>query len=31
MQRESGGYSFSYSRRVESSGDVLGIVVVEVD
>lgn len=29
--RESGGYSFIYSRRVEANGDTLGVVVVEVD
>jgi len=31
MPRESGGYSFTYSRRVEANNDVLGVVVVEVD
>ncbi|MEN8950884.1 sensor histidine kinase [Planktotalea arctica] len=31
IEREAGGYSFTYSRRVESGGNVLGVVVVEVD
>lgn len=31
QERESGGYSFTYSRRIESSGDLLGVIVVEVD
>lgn len=31
IARESGGYSFMYSRRVESNSEVLGVVVVEVD
>ncbi|KAA8606325.1 cytochrome C biogenesis protein CcmE [Salipiger aestuarii] len=29
--RESGGYSFTYSRRVESQNSVIGVIVVEVD
>lgn len=29
--REAGGFSFTYSRRVTSGGDVLGVIVVEVD
>lgn len=29
--RESGGYSFTYSRRVESQNSVMGVIVVEVD
>lgn len=31
IPRDSGGYSFTYSRRVESNNDILGVVVVEVD
>lgn len=31
LRRESGGYSFTYSRRVESQGAVLGAILVEVD
>jgi two-component system C4-dicarboxylate transport sensor histidine kinase DctB len=31
IPRESGGYSFTYSRRVEGNSEVLGVVVVEVD
>ncbi len=31
IKREAGGFVFTYSRRVESNGDVLGVVVVEVD
>lgn len=31
MQRESGGYVFAYSRRVEAGSEILGVVVVEVD
>ncbi|MEP5154217.1 ATP-binding protein [Planktotalea sp.] len=31
IERPSGGFSFTYSRRVESNNDVLGVVVVEVD
>ena len=30
-QRDSGGYSFTYSRRMESNGSTVGVVVVEVD
>ncbi|WP_299686452.1 ATP-binding protein [uncultured Tateyamaria sp.] len=30
-QRESGGYAFVYSRRIVAGGDVLGVIVVEVD
>ncbi|WP_417721412.1 sensor histidine kinase [Salipiger sp.] len=29
--REVGGYSFTYSRRVESQNSVMGVIVVEVD
>lgn len=31
LRRESGGYSFTYSRRVESQGAVMGVILVEVD
>ncbi|AAV95170.1 sensor histidine kinase [Ruegeria pomeroyi] len=31
IQREAGGYSFTYSRRLEDSSGVLGVIVVEVD
>ncbi|MEM9580386.1 MAG: ATP-binding protein [Pseudomonadota bacterium] len=31
IERESSGYSFMYSRRVEYNNEVLGVVVVEVD
>ncbi|SDI04205.1 sensor histidine kinase [Lutimaribacter saemankumensis] len=31
MQRESGAYVFAYSRRIEERGDVLGVILVEVD
>lgn len=31
IERESGGYRFTYSRRMQDSGDVLGVIVVEVD
>ena len=31
LPRESGGYVFTYSRRVESDGNVVGVIVVEVD
>ncbi|MFY0680223.1 MAG: sensor histidine kinase [Thalassovita sp.] len=31
LQRESGGYDFIYSRRVESQGDTLGVILVVVD
>ena len=30
-ERETGGYRFTYSRRVEQQGEVLGVIVVEVD
>ncbi|MGA9411040.1 MAG: ATP-binding protein, partial [Roseobacter sp.] len=30
-ERESGGYAFFYSRRVQSGSDVLGVIAVEVD
>jgi two-component system, NtrC family, C4-dicarboxylate transport sensor histidine kinase DctB len=31
MQREVGGYSFTYARRLEAGSQVLGVIVVEVD
>ncbi|WP_319824098.1 sensor histidine kinase [Thalassovita sp.] len=31
LRRESGGYSFTYSRRVESQGATMGVILVEVD
>ena len=31
IPRESGGYRFTYSRRIESGAAVLGVIVVEVD
>ncbi len=31
IQRDSGGYSFSYSRRMEAGSEILGVIVVEVD
>ncbi|TLP64420.1 sensor histidine kinase [Parasedimentitalea maritima] len=31
IEREAGGYRFSYSRRLEDTSDVLGGIVVEVD
>ncbi|MBL3704533.1 sensor histidine kinase [Sulfitobacter sp. BDSS02] len=31
IPREAGGYSFTYSRRIENGPDVLGAIVVEVD
>ncbi|WP_170412968.1 sensor histidine kinase [Ruegeria atlantica] len=31
IARESGGYSFVYSRRMEANAEVLGVIVVEVD
>lgn len=31
LKREAGGYSFTYSRRMESQGDTIGLIVVEVD
>ncbi|MCT4558030.1 MAG: ATP-binding protein [Pelagimonas sp.] len=30
-EKETGGYSFAYSRRMESPGDPVGVIVVEVD
>ena len=30
-ERESGGYAFFYSRRVQSGSEVLGVIAVEVD
>ncbi|PCJ06637.1 MAG: two-component system sensor histidine kinase [Rhodobacteraceae bacterium] len=31
IEREAGGYRFTYARRLEDSSDVLGVIVVEVD
>lgn len=31
VEREAGGFSFTYSRRVTAGGDVLGVIAVEVD
>lgn len=31
IPREAGGYSFTYSRRLESGRQMLGVIVVEVD
>ncbi|WP_245626791.1 sensor histidine kinase [Aestuariivita boseongensis] len=31
IQRDTGAYSFSYSRRIESGSQVSGVIVVEVD
>ncbi|WP_058246909.1 sensor histidine kinase [Tropicibacter naphthalenivorans] len=31
IQREAGGYSFTYSRRMESAGETVGVIMVEVD
>ncbi|MEO0939830.1 MAG: ATP-binding protein [Pseudomonadota bacterium] len=31
IEREAGGYRFFYSRRVQSGGETLGVIVVEVD
>ncbi|MCC1493338.1 ATP-binding protein [Cognatishimia sp. F0-27] len=31
IEREAGGFSFSYSRRVESQNQTVGVIVVEVD
>jgi len=31
IEREAGGYRFTYARRLENSSDVLGVIVVEVD
>ena len=30
-EREAGGFTFTYSRRVTAGGDVLGVIAVEVD
>lgn len=31
IEREAGGYRFTYSRRIEAGTSVLGVIVVEVD
>ena len=31
IERESGGFRFTYSRRMESQGSTVGVIVVEVD
>ncbi|MDJ0820740.1 MAG: ATP-binding protein [Paracoccaceae bacterium] len=31
LAREAGGYSFTYSRRMQSQGEGIGVIVVEVD
>lgn len=31
IPREAGGFKFSYSRRIESNGELVGVIVVEVD
>ena len=31
LQQETGAYNFTYSRRIEDGGDVLGVIAVEVD
>jgi len=31
LRRDSGGYSFTYSRRLESNGSTIGVIVVEAD
>ncbi len=31
IAREAGGFRFTYSRRMESGGDTVGVIVVEVD
>lgn len=31
IAREAGGYRFTYSRRMESNGDTVGVIMVEVD
>ena len=31
MPRDEGGYSFTYSRRIESQSQTVGVIVVEVD
>lgn len=30
-ERESNGYSFTYSRRIDAQGELLGVILVEVD
>ncbi|OWU83436.1 cytochrome C biogenesis protein CcmE [Oceanicola sp. 22II-s10i] len=31
LQRETGGYRFTYSRKIETQGTAIGVVLVEVD
>ena len=31
LQQETGAYNFTYSRRIDTGGEVLGVIVVEVD
>lgn len=31
IEQDSGGYTFFYSRRIQSGGDTLGVIAVEVD
>lgn len=31
LRRESGGYSFTYARRLDSQGGTIGVIVVEAD
>ncbi|GAA4229564.1 sensor histidine kinase [Sagittula sp. NFXS13] len=31
IAREAGGYRFTYSRRMETAGDTVGVIMVEVD
>jgi len=31
LQQETGAYNFTYSRRIEEGGEVLGVIAVEVD
>jgi two-component system C4-dicarboxylate transport sensor histidine kinase DctB len=31
LEREAGGYSFTYARRVDSQGAAVGVIIVEVD
>ena len=31
LEREAGGFGFTYSRRIEEQGAVVGVIVVEVD
>ncbi len=31
VQREEGGYTFTYSRRIQDAGTTLGVIAVEVD